>query len=162
MRSTFSIVLVWLVVAAGIYWGFNTFLSHQYNPNTRIAAGQGQELVLKRAKDGHFRLNASINGKPVVMLIDTGATTMAMNAALAQRLNLERGEPMLSQTANGVVEGYSSRLSQLQFGPFEFQNASVGVVPNMSDEVLLGMNILKRFDITLKDEQMILRLSAAN
>lgn len=161
MRSTFSIVMVWLVVAAGIYWGFNVFLAHQYNPNTHIAlsAGQGQTLVLKRSKDGHFRLNGSINGQPVVMLIDTGATTIALSAALAQRLNLERGEPMLSQTANGEVEGYASRLSQLQFGPFEFENASVGVVPNMSDEVLLGMNILKRFDITLKDEQMILRVS---
>ncbi|WP_164521421.1 retropepsin-like aspartic protease family protein [Iodobacter ciconiae] len=160
MRSTFSIVVVWLLVAAGIYGGFNVFLAHQYNPNTRtFLAGQGQELILQRSRDGHFRLNGSINGQPVVLLIDTGATTVTVGAALAERLQLKVGQPFISQTANGEVEGYQSRLDQLLFGPFEFKALTVGVVPQLGDEVLLGMNVIKRFDISLKSGQMILKMN---
>jgi aspartyl protease family protein len=160
MRSTFSIVLVWLLVAGGIYWGFNAFLAHQYNPNSRtLSTGQGQTLVLKRSKDGHFRLNGLINGEPVVLLIDTGATAMTLGAPLAQRLQLKVGEPFISQTANGEVEGYLSSLEQFSFGPFDFKNVSVGVVPQLGNEILLGMNIIKRFEVTLKDDQMILKMN---
>ncbi|STQ90448.1 retropepsin-like aspartic protease family protein [Iodobacter fluviatilis] len=160
MRSTFSIVVVWLMVAVGIYWGFNVFLAHQYNPNTRtFLAGQGQELTLQRSRDGHFRLNGNINGQPVVLLIDTGATTLTMSAALAERLKLKPGQPYISQTANGEVKGYLSKIDQLSFGPFEFKHLTVGVVPQLGDEILLGMNVIKRFDMTLKGEQMILKMA---
>jgi aspartyl protease family protein len=159
MRSTFSIVVLWLVVAAGIYWAFNAFLAHQYNPNTEVSAGQGQQLVLQRSKDGHFRLNGRINGEPVVLLIDTGATTMTLGAALATHLQLKPGESMISQTANGAVEGYQSRLDQLSVGPFEFTSVAVGVVPELGNEILLGMNVIRHFDVLLKGDQMILKMN---
>jgi aspartyl protease family protein len=156
MRSTFSIVLLWLLVAGGIYWGFNVLIAYQYNPNTvtSLSAGQGRQLILKRSKDGHFRLNGQVNGVPVVLLIDTGATAMTLGA-------LKVGAAFISQTANGVVEGYQSRLALFSFGPFDFKNVTVGVVPQLGDEILLGMNILKHFDITLKGDEMILHLAAA-
>ncbi|MFC7419295.1 TIGR02281 family clan AA aspartic protease [Iodobacter arcticus] len=161
MRSTLSIVLVWLLVAGGIYWGFNAFLAYQYNPNTRtsLSSGQGQQLILKRSRDGHFRLNGRINGQPVVLLIDTGATMMTLGAPLAERLQLKEGQPFMSQTANGVVQGYQSKLEQFSFGPFEFNQVTVGVVPQLGDEILLGMNVIKRFEVTLKDDQMILKMN---
>ncbi|MCX7206782.1 MAG: retropepsin-like aspartic protease [Proteobacteria bacterium] len=161
MRSTFSIVLLWLLVAGGIYWGFNALIAYQYNPNTRTSlnAGQGQTLVLKRSKDGHFRLNGLINGQPVVLLIDTGASSMTLGAPLAERLQLKVGESFISQTANGQVVGYQSKLEQFSFGPFDFKNVTVGVVPQLGDEILLGMNIIKRFDVMLKGDQMILKMN---
>jgi aspartyl protease family protein len=161
MRSTFSIVLLWLLVAGGIYWGFNILIAYQYNPNTAISlsAGQGQQLILKRSKDGHFRLNGRVNGEPVLLLIDTGATAMTLGAPLAERLQLKVGTAFISQTANGAVEGYQSKLALLSFGPFNFNNVTVGVVPQLGDEILLGMNVLKRFDVTLKGDEMILNLA---
>ncbi len=164
MRSTFSIFLLWLLVAGGIYWGFNILIAYQYNPNaaSSLSAEQGQQLILKRSKDGHFRLNGLINGEPVLLLIDTGATAMTLGAPLAERLQLKVGATFVSQTANGAAEGYQSKLASFSFGPFNFKNVTVGVVPQLGDEILLGMNVLKRFDVTLKGDEMILNLAKPN
>lgn len=159
MRSTWSIIAIWSAVLLIIYWVFTQFIAQQYQPKIQvISSGQGSEITLPRAKDGHFRLAGSINGEPVVLLLDTGATAMTINQQLAERIGLPRGEPFIASTANGQVEGYQSTLSSLSFGPFEFQNVKVGVVPHLGDEVLLGMNIIKQFDIRTQNNQMHLRL----
>ncbi len=159
MRSTWSIVLVWGLVLLLIYWAFTQYIAQQYQPKMQISSsGQGREITLPRAKDGHYRLAASINGEPVVLLLDTGATAMTMNQQLAEQIGLPRGEPFIASTANGQVEGYQSILNSLSFGPFEFKNVHVGVVPNLGSEVLLGMNIIKQFDIRTQNNQMHLKL----
>lgn len=159
MRSTWSIVAVWGLVLLLIYWAFTQFIAQQYQPKMQvIRSGQGAEMTLPRAKDGHFRLAARIDGEPVVLLLDTGATAMTINQQLAERIGLPRGESFIANTANGQVEGYQSILRSLKFGPFEFQNVRVGVVPNLGNEVLLGMNIIKQFDIRTQNNQMHLEL----
>ncbi|WP_051534357.1 retropepsin-like aspartic protease family protein [Deefgea rivuli] len=161
MRSTWSIVLLWAAVLLLIYWTFTQFIAQQYQPKMMISSsGQGSEITLPRARDGHFRVNGSINGEPVILLLDTGASAMTISSALAERLDLPRGEPFTAQTANGDVEGYQSKLGSLSFGPFEFKNVSVGVVPNLGNEVLMGMNIIQKFDIRTQDNQMHLKLIA--
>jgi aspartyl protease family protein len=159
MRSTWSIILVWAVVLLLIYWGFTQFIAHQYQPKMKITqTGQGSEITLTRAKDGHYRLAAQMNGEPVVLLLDTGATAMTINQELAERIGLPKGEPFIANTANGQVQGYQSVLGNLTFGPFEFKNVPIGVVPNLGSEVLLGMNIIKQFDIRTQNNQMHLKL----
>ncbi|QZA79018.1 retroviral-like aspartic protease family protein [Deefgea tanakiae] len=157
MRSTWSIVFIWGLVLLLIYWAFTQFIAQQYQPKM-ISSGQGNEITLPRAKDGHYRLAASINGEPVVLLLDTGATAMTLNQELAERIGLPRGEPFIANTANGQVQGYQSKISTLSFGPFEFNNVHVGIVPNMGNEVLLGMNIIKQFDIRTQNNQMHMKL----
>nr|WP_314898763.1 retropepsin-like aspartic protease [uncultured Deefgea sp.] len=160
MRSTWSIVFIWGLVLLLIYWAFTQFIAQQYQPKMKISSsGQGNEITLPRAKDGHYRLAASINGEPVVLLLDTGATAMTLNHELAERIGLPRGETFIANTANGQVEGYQSKISTLNFGPFEFKNVHVGVVPNMGNEVLLGMNIIKQFDIRTQNNQMHMKLT---
>ncbi len=159
MRSTGSIILIWAVVLLIVYWAFTQFIAQQYQPQMQVSSsGQGSEITLPRARDGHFRINGSINGEPVVFLLDTGASTITVNNALAEKLNLPRGDIFIAQTANGDIQGYQSKLNRLSFGPFEFENVSVGVVPNLGNEVLLGMNVIRQFDIRTQDNQMHLKL----
>ncbi|MBM5570772.1 MULTISPECIES: retropepsin-like aspartic protease family protein [Deefgea] len=159
MRSTWSIALVWGLVLLLIYFGFTQFIAHQYHPQMQISqSGQQREITLTRAKDGHYRLAAQMNGEPVVLLLDTGATAMTINQALAERIGLVKGEQFIANTANGPVQGYQSVLDSLIFGPFEFKNVPIGVVPNLGDEVLLGMNIIKHFDIRTQNNQMHMKL----
>lgn len=158
MKSTATIVLVWLLVAALIYWAFNFFILRQHNPNTQqFTVHSNAELRLKRSRDGHFRLSAQMNGEPIVFLIDTGASMVTMDQELAQRLQLKRGDSFLTQTANGEVEGYWSQVDRVTFGPYELSHLRVGVVPNMSDEVLLGMNVLKNFAVQISGDQMLIK-----
>ena len=159
MRSTVSIIAVWLAVGALVFWAFSQFFATQYTPKMSISQ-QGNEVVSDRARDGHYRLNGAINGEPVVLLLDTGATTMAISEALAERLNLTRGESFITQTANGEVTAYQANLQQLDFGPFSFQHVNVAVVPRLGEEILLGMNIIRQFNIRIEGEQMHLQLIA--
>jgi aspartyl protease family protein len=160
MRSTSSIVILWLLVAATIYWAFSSFIARQHNPNqSTLVASSGQSLLLKRSRDGHFRLSATINGEPVTMLIDTGASSITLGEPLAQRLGLPRGERYTTQTANGTAPAYETQLDELVFGPFKLTQLRAGVVPQLGDEVLLGMNVLKKFDIQLRGDEMQLRLA---
>lgn len=159
MRSTWSIVLVWGVVLLLVYFGFTQFIAHQYNPKMQVSqSGAQQEITIKRAKDGHYRLAAQMNGEPVMLLLDTGATAMTISQELAERIGLPRGQPFIANTANGQVEGYQSILDSLVFGPFEFRHVPIGVVPNLGTEVLLGMNVIKRFDIRTQNNQMHMKL----
>ncbi|WP_157315440.1 TIGR02281 family clan AA aspartic protease [Chitinibacter sp. GC72] len=158
MRSTTSIVLVWLLVCGLIYWAFDALILKQHNPNSlRITANQGQTLVLKRSRDGHFRLSATMNQEPVVLLIDTGASMVTVGEALANRLKLPRGEAFITQTANGETSAYWSQVTQMSLGPYMLENVRVGVVPRLGDEALLGMNVLKNFSVQIAGDQMTIK-----
>ena len=65
---------------------------------------------------GHFRARGSINGTPVVFLLDTGATDVAVPESLVEALNLPRGAAMELHTANGRATGYRTHLARLQLG----------------------------------------------
>ncbi|WP_297574748.1 TIGR02281 family clan AA aspartic protease [uncultured Deefgea sp.] len=163
MRSNWAIFLVWALVLALIYWVFSSFIAQQYQPKMQIVqTDNAAELTLQRARDGHFRINGHINSAAVTLLLDTGATSITLSERLAARLNLPRGESFIARTANGEVAGYESRLSELSFGPFRFTNVRVGVLPNLGNEVLLGMNIIRHFDLRTQDQQMHLKLIEQN
>jgi aspartyl protease family protein len=158
LRSTASIVMVWLLVAGLIYWAFDAFILRQHNPNRTQLIGQQQgQLQLKRARDGHFRLGATMNGEPVVLLVDTGASIVTIDESLARRLNLPKGEQFISQTANGEVQAYASQIKHMTLGPYQLENVTVSVVPRLGDEVLLGMNVLKNFAVQITGDQMTLK-----
>lgn len=159
MRSTLSIALVWVLVCALIYWAFDTLILRQHNPNPLqiVAAGQA-DLVLKRSRDGHFRVAATLNGQPVVLLIDTGASILTIDQSLAKQLALPEGARLITQTANGEVAAYESTIERLVFGSFKVDQINVVVVPKLGNEVLLGMNVLRRFSVQIAGDEMTLRL----
>ncbi|QLG87606.1 retroviral-like aspartic protease family protein [Chitinibacter bivalviorum] len=158
MKSTASIVIVWLLVAALIYWAFDAMILRQHNPNSiQITSQQSGDLVLKRSRDGHFRLSVLINGEPIVLMVDTGASNLTLDDAQAQRLNLSRGDTFMTQTANGSVMGYASMIETLDLGTFQLRNVPIGVIPKLGDEGLLGMNVLKNFAVQIQGDQMTIR-----
>lgn len=102
----------------------------------------------------------SINGYPVNFLVDTGATTIAMNSAEARRLGIDFavvGEPTLSQTASGVARAWMVTLKRVRVGDIELTNVPAAVLEgNYPSEVLLGMSFLGRLD--MRREQGVLEL----
>ena len=102
--------LTWVVILAMLTLYFNNYLDHQENPNASLAlmSGSEPEVVLQRNKSGHYLAPGEINGERVRFLLDTGATTVSIPEALADRLGLERGRPLRSMTANGIVTVYQT------------------------------------------------------
>lgn len=154
--------LAWLVFFALGAFYFTDLLDKQYNPNqslqTRYTQGGTREVVLQRNKFGHYVTNGEINGKPVIFILDTGATGVAIPQAVARRLELRRGRAFPTQTANGMSTSYAVTLDQVSVGSIELQDISAGITPGLqTEQVLLGMSFLKHIEFTQRGDTLTLR-----
>ena len=152
----------WVLGLALLVLFFNGVIERQRNPNPDPVAGAGQagvlQVVLRRNRAGHYVAGGRINGQPVVFLVDTGATDVALPLSLARRLGLVLRPGGVSQTANGRVETWSTRLATVDLGGLVARNVRASVLPNMiGDEVLLGMSYLKQLELIQRGETLTLR-----
>ena len=149
----------WVLIMFGLYWFFNGWEEKQVNPNTaRVLSQQQGELTLVRNRAGHYVADGEINGRRVTFLLDTGATWVALPTALARELGLKRGAAVTLQTANGAAVGYQTRLDSVRLGPIEMRDVGALVSDGMdADTVLLGMNFLKRLELTQRGDKLILK-----
>ena len=109
---------------------------------------------------GHFLGNLTINGASLKYLVDTGASSVAMNSGDAKfaKIDYEKGEKGMSSTANGVVQVYRVKLNTLKIGPIVLNNIDAAVIEGGSPPVvLLGMSALNRLD--MKRDNSILTLT---
>jgi aspartyl protease family protein len=95
----------------------------------------------------------------VRFLIDTGASTVSIPRRLADSIGLGCDIPSTFRTANGLVQGCTSRVAELDFGPFRVENLAVAILPNLTSDALLGMNALRH--VRMEQTGDSLRLSQA-
>lgn len=147
-----------LLILGMFYLYFENSLQARNNPNRQLQVAPGTELVLKRSRDGHYLFPGTINGQPVTFLLDTGATLVSVPAHLANDLQLSPGAYQQSITANGTVTTRATRIESLAFGPFNVRDVSASLNPGMrTDQVLLGMSVLKQLEFTQRGDTLILR-----
>ncbi len=91
------------------------------------------------------------------MLIDTGATGVAISQAVADKLNLKSIDAIRTETANGDTVGYMVRLQSVKVGGVEAQNVAATIAPGLDGDVLLGMSYLGRMDVRLFKNQMTIK-----
>lgn len=160
-RSGIAMLAVaWALLLAGLYWFFDSQLSQQDYPNrAEVLAQQHGEVRLLRNRDGHYTAEGEINGRPVLFLLDTGATRVSMSSTLAQQLGLPSGPAVTIQTANGTALGYQTRLDVVRLGKIEVHGVSALVTAGLDgDTVLLGMSFLKQLEFTQRGDELILKL----
>ena len=121
-----------------------------------VVAGTGTEIVMAAGPGGHFSATGAINGKPVQFMVDTGATTVALSQAEANRIGLDwrRGRPGLSMTAGGPVPIYAINLTSVRVGDVELSNVAAVVLPAEMPVVLLGNSFLNRFAMRRDNDVM--------
>lgn len=155
--------MAWIGLLAFLTLIFNNLLLEQYNPNRnldeQLKSGEIPEVVLERNKQGHYLSEGRINRMPVVFLLDTGATDIAIPEVLADRLRLPRLGGGVSQTANGAVAVWKTRLDEVSIGNIRLHDVSASILPSMGkdDAVLLGMSFLKRVDMLQQGNTLTLR-----
>ena len=153
-RNKLIFVLVWLALAFGIY----SIVDNIQNPNKSFRLGNdAQSVTLKRGLDGHYRAEALINNQKVDVLIDTGATGVAISQAIADKLGLKSIDAVRTYTANGDSVGYLVRLNSVKVGGVEAKNVSAMIAPGLDGDVLLGMSYLGRMDVRLFNNQMTIK-----
>lgn len=130
-------------------------------PPPPAPAGNGkhwEELILRVDAWGHYRTRGKINGKTVKFLVDTGATTVAIPESMRGQLNLARGESHPVSTASDTFYSASTKIDELQIGPFHLKGIEGSLNPKaQNDEILLGMTALQNFEMKQKDGILTLR-----
>ena len=143
---------------AGISFWHYAIVDNIQNPNKSFRLGNdAQSVTLKRGLDGHYRAEALINNQKVDVLIDTGATGVAISQTIADKLGLKSIDAVRTNTANGDSVGYLVRLNSVKVGGVEAKNVSAMIAPGLDGDVLLGMSYLGRMDVRLYKNEMIIK-----
>jgi aspartyl protease family protein len=118
----------------------------------------GTQIVIPAGSGGHFVTAGSINGKAVEFMVDTGATTIAMSIAEADRIGLKYKDNarLTGSTANGTVSGYQAMLGVVRVGDVQVYNVEAAILPMAMPQVLLGNSFLNRFQMKRDNERMTL------
>ncbi|ROS01613.1 aspartyl protease family protein [Sinobacterium caligoides] len=116
------------------------------------------KVAIKNNGYNQFVTPGSINGRPVSFLVDTGATSVAMSAAMARHLgiNYEAGKPIKIGTAGGVVDGHIIRLNSVSVGGIRVSGVEAAVSDAGLSEVLLGMSFLSHVQVSHENGVMYL------
>ncbi|MBJ2159899.1 retropepsin-like aspartic protease family protein [Variovorax sp. IB41] len=121
-------------------------------------SGGGSRIVLPADSRGHYMTQGTINGRTVTFMLDTGATSIALSAADAQRIGLDysKAQRVQMSTANGVTVGYKLRLQSVRVGDVEVYDIDAIVSPEPMPFVLLGNSFINRFSMRRDADQMVL------
>ena len=118
------------------------------------------EVVLRRAADGHFYADVEINGQTIRMLVDTGATTIALSADDARRagIDVDRLDFIFTvSTANGEATAAEVKLDAVSVGPIARRNVRAMVTRGLSGS-LLGMSFFNSLStFAIETDELVLR-----
>ena len=123
-------------------------------------AAESSEVRIPRDIDSHYRVTGQINGHRVEMMVDTGATLIAMNIHHAKRLGIDyrAGRPGKSYTAGGVVTNYLVDLDRVSIGGISFRGVPAAVVDgDYPQQILLGNSLLSRLEMQEEGGVLVLR-----
>jgi len=104
---------------------------------------EGKETRIPMAIDGHFWVDAKLNGRDVKFLVDSGATTTTVDreTAKAAGVQISSRRDLYVRTGNGVIRVASGRADELTVGGITRNDVALEIADN-DDLNVLGMNFL--------------------
>lgn len=153
------IVLAWLclILLAGYYFYRAELDAIDPNRHANVDFVNGIEtLELTANRDNHYFAPGKINGRDASFLLDTGATTVSIPAAMREKYGLQAKEDGWAYTANGRVRVQSTTIPKLEIAGIVLTDVDATLNPGMNDSdlVLLGMSALSRLNITINDGKL--------
>jgi len=124
------------------------------------ANGDGSGKIIMTADgQGHFYTTGTINGTSVRFVVDTGATMISLGISDARRIGLDfnRGEKMISNTANGQAMVSKVQLDTVRLGDITLHGIDAVVHQNEMPVALLGMSFLNRMEMQRDGSTMTLK-----
>ncbi len=133
-------------------------------PAPRVADGEPsgfRETSLQADSRGQYAADVLVNGLPVRMIVDTGASVVAISASTAARLGLAPGPgpKWRIKTANGESTASPVTLGTVSFGGLYMKDVQALILaPGAGETNLLGSSFLKRLvSVEQRDGIMIMR-----
>ncbi|MEJ5975420.1 TIGR02281 family clan AA aspartic protease [Novosphingobium sp. PS1R-30] len=142
--SLVAALLLTIVQVARLTTGNDLALPQIGLPEQRVTGG---ETRIAMSNDGHFWIQAKINGEPYRFLVDTGATLTALSestAAGAQVPTQQLRQSVMMKTANGTIRAELARIDELRFGNVVARDLDAVIAPGLGETNVIGMNLLSR------------------
>ena len=120
---------------------------------------KGQEVRLQQDFGGHYYARVKLNGRTVRMLVDTGATTVALSGNMARQLGIAyaNGQRMRSATAGGIVNSFLVRVNEMSLNGITRYNVPVSVIEGSHPDIpLLGMSFLGQLKIQQDNGELVI------
>ena len=144
-----TMALAWIAIFAGgfILFTFRDNLGWVAQRLKAEAVGtpvtEGQETRIPMAIDGHFWVDARLNGHDVKFLVDSGATmtTIDRKTAQAAGVDISPRRDQFVRTGNGVIRVASGRADNLTVGGITRRDVALEIADH-DDLNVLGMNYL--------------------
>ncbi|MFC3164367.1 TIGR02281 family clan AA aspartic protease [Ciceribacter thiooxidans] len=128
-----------------------------------VTASDGEaEVVLHKSLGGHFVTSVDVDGVPVSMVVDTGASAVALSYEDAVRIGIDPARLSFTRTiltANGRAMAAPARLRQVAIGPILRTDVEGLVVEEGKlDQSLLGMSFLSTLQsLQMRSDELRLR-----
>ncbi len=132
---------------------------YRYPRSSTVPVALNPKVTIQRNRSGMFATEGIINGRTVPLLVDTGATTVVINGALARKLKLRPNysRPVRVQTASGVERAYPLELDSVQVGNITVNEVSALVLRGNYPAIpLLGNSFLSQVQMRQADGQLTL------
>lgn len=168
-HAAFKHALAWIAIALMLVLGYSyrddlmtiaNRVGGELMPAMPVVT-EGGNVELRASDDGHFQADARINGARVRLLVDTGATMLALAPDDAERAGynldaLSFDRPV--NTANGRTYVALVRLDEVEIGTIRLENIVATVHRDGLGISLLGMNLLDRLSgFERQGDRLILR-----
>jgi len=121
---------------------------------TKKTYASGRQVKLKAGRGGHFYAQVRMNNRPVNVMVDTGATSVAINETTARKLGIRLKSSDFKytvNTANGTKKAAVAMIDQIQIGNIRIYDVRASISRDGSlSTTLLGMSFLrqlKRFEV---------------
>ena len=124
------------------------------------SVSNSRTVTLSRSSDGHFRTEARVDGRRLELVVDTGASQIALRASDAARLGIHptpRDYNVRVSTANGITRAALIQLQRVEVEDIVVRDVAALVQPDEALGVnLLGMSFLSRVRWTHERGKLIL------
>lgn len=151
----------WILIGASIFTAYS-FRDEAESVKDRLlgelmphrAQNIDGNVVLRMSDNGHFVVEALVDGTKVTFLVDTGASDVVLSPNDAKRLGFDESSlkfTKIYQTANGIIRGAPVRLGKIAIGTLQIDEVRASVNGAPMSESLLGMSFLERlsgFEVT--------------
>lgn len=118
-------------------------------PKPAVTASQIRTASLRKAGDGHYWATAYVNGEPIKLLVDTGASLVALNLRDARKAGIDTDNLSKNaevRTAAGRVKAATALLDKIEIDGVKVEDVQAVVIDEGLEHSLLGMSFLNRLD----------------
>ncbi len=152
-----AFLLFWIALAVVAYFGMDALIKPKV-ASVNVVTDGTREIVIPRSRNGHYYVAGTINEHATTFMVDTGASSVAIDPQVARAAGLPKGLASTFNTAAGETQGETVLGQSVSIGGFRLNNLRIAVIDGVGEYGLLGQNFLRHVDVLQSGSEMKLRV----